>query len=181
MFGTSFASNFPRNRVSSGSHSAIVVSMAYQLVGTKKWILHSQAESTLDYVIKTSWIMLPNCVQNYLEGMKRPFVAVTNPGDILFFPLMWQHLVYTDAGPSVMTNIRKVSKFSPKYLLSRYPFHTVFQLVMSRLLPQGDATSNPREGLTDGFVNWASKVDENTPAAEKENGQAFVRYMESLK
>lgn len=179
LMGTSFASNFPANRISTGSHGALAVSMAYQLVGTKKWILHSHEDSSLKYVFRTSWSSLPTCAETFLTGVNRPFVATTGPGDILFFPFAWQHMVYTEAGPSVMTNIRKIMLPSFSRLLKRFSFASIFKVLGDRVLNYSP-TGNPREGLADGVTTYMTRVWAETPAAEKENVKGFVTFFESL-
>ena len=180
LFGTSFASNFPENRISTGSHAALVVSMAYQLVGTKKWILHDHDDSKhLTYVYKGAWSSLPSCSETFLTSLNSPWTATTNPGDILFFPFNWQHMVYTEAGPSVMTNIRKITIPSPRKMLARFSFPSLVK-VMGERLTTLSATGNPREGLADGLTTYATRVREETPAAEKENVRGFVTFFESI-
>lgn len=180
LFGTSFASNFPENRISTGSHAANTISMAYQLVGTKKWILHHQDESTsLTYIYKAAWTSLPSCVETFLTSLKRPFVATTGPGDILYFPFSWQHMVYTEGGPSVMTNIRKIMMPSMKRMMSRLSFSSLVKVVGDRVLNY-TPTGNPREGLLDGVTTYMTRVRRDTPDAEKENVKGFLTFFESL-
>jgi hypothetical protein len=176
LAGTSFASNFENHRISTGSHAAMVTSMAYQLAGTKKWILHDMEESTSDYIYQNSWRLFPTCLESFLTGLKRPYVAVTRPGDILFFPYAWEHLVFTDPGPNVMTNIRKVSKTSPLSLYGRFSLKNIAKVIFHHAIAT-DITGNPRVGADNAIMRWSQKVRDNSPELEKENVRKLTEYL----
>ena len=150
LAGTSFASNFENAVISTGSHAAMVTSMAYQLAGTKKWILHDIEESKSDYFYRSSWAMYPTCLSSFLGGMSRPYIATTGPGDILFFPFAWQHMVFSEAGYNVMTNIRKVQKPNVPYLLSRFSLKNMAKILVYEKFFKSALTANPRQGAHEG-------------------------------
>ena len=179
LAGTSFASNFEEHRISTGSHAAMVTSMAYQLAGTKKWILHDVEESSSSYYYKSGWVLYPTCLADFLKGLKRPFTAVTGPGDILFFPYAWQHLVFTDPGANVMTNIRKVSRPGIPYLLTRFSIKSMVK-VIAHTIVASDITGNPREGANEGALIWSQKVREAAPLQEQLNVKKLVEYLTGL-
>lgn len=143
LFSTSFVSNFPGSRISTGTHAAMVVSLAFQLVGKKVWLLHSLEKSSSHYWHRTAWRLWPNCLQEWLSGMKTPYVATTGPGDILYFPLAYQHLVYSEKGLNVMTNIRYIRKYNPVGLLTYFSFSNLLKIVADRVF-LGKSTGNPR-------------------------------------
>ena len=180
-FTTSFVSNFPEDAISTGSHAALVDSLAYQLEGTKVWLLHHMDESSSRYFYVGSWRMFPNCLETFLSGLKKPYVAVTNPGDILYFPGSYQHMVFTKEGPNVMTNIRRRNAFP---LLRAYQTLSVehftnvvlFSLYQRFFLQK--YTGNPREdsGYA-GIDAWVNRHKNSASADEVQNVQDFKKVM----
>lgn len=81
--------------------------MAIQFTGSKTWIFFSNE----DYLAKDGFgaipaapIALPRRVPTRPVNM---YVYHSRPGDILFFPECWAHIVWTHAGPNFMLNYRK--------------------------------------------------------------------------
>lgn len=180
MFGTSFISNYPTNRISTGSHAAMIISLAVQLVGTKKWILHHHDESDNKYWYKTVWTMFPGCVADYLKNLKKPYSAVTGPGDVLYFPLAYQHLVYTEKGVNVMTNIRKARLPKPSEMFGRFSLKTMITLAAVQLFSGKDKANNPREATYSHMHVFNSRCKKAVYPTEKEYINSFVSYLEDL-
>lgn len=179
LAGTSFASNFEEKRISTGSHAAMVTSMAYQLAGTKKWLLHNHEESTSEYFYQSGWGLYPTCLSSFLSGIKTPYTAVTGPGDILFFPFAWQHLVFTEPGPNVMTNIRKVAKPQLSFLFNRFSLSSMVKIILFDITKK-DITGNPRQGADNLIFAWTQKMRDVAPVLEQENIKKLITYLGDL-
>jgi hypothetical protein len=146
---TSFVSDFPEAMISSGSHAAMAVSGAFQLFGTKIWIMHNMEESDGEYWFRTSWRYFPVCLSDWFKQIKKPWVAVTNPGDILYFPMAYQHFVFTPKGLNFMTNIRKAFKPSGAYIRERFNWKQLAKIAADKIIIKGFQRGNPRDSAAE--------------------------------
>lgn len=143
-FGTSFVSNFEESQISAPDHAALIVSVVYQLIGQKTFLLHERRSSRNHYLFSGAFAPYPQCAKDFYNDLDRVWVATVKPGSYLFFPFSWQHTVYTKAGLNVMTNVRVTSKQTVLSSLAPSELATVLlhRLFKSQL---GDsAKTNPR-------------------------------------
>jgi len=108
-FPTSFVGSFERGNIYTSDHAANVDSMVYQVKGRKVFLMYDHVETkhwTLYSKILHPW---PECTADYLKDHKAMWIAPLQPGDYLYFPPYWSHIVYSDKGVNIMTNIRKVT------------------------------------------------------------------------
>lgn len=179
LFGTSFISNFKNNRISTGSHSAMVVSMALQLVGKKKWIMHSFNESKNKYWYGTIWVLFPNCVADFLKNLEKPYYVETEPGDVLYFPIAYQHLVYTEEGTNLMLNIRTVRIPTIADLVQRLPLKAIATMIAVILLSGPVKASNPRiAGDYQSVEKFYDRCRDSVDPKEHVNIRNFVKFIE---
>jgi hypothetical protein len=169
-FATSFISNLPEPAITTGTHAAMIISLVFQLTGQKIWILHNREESSAEYYFDVSWRTYPLCLGDWLKALRRPWVAVTNPGDLLYFPLAYEHLVFTDQGVNLMTNIRKIFKPSREYARERFSFKNLMKIAAHSTLKSGASRGNPRDGvdLESGIQKILKKVVQSTSDNERQ-------------
>jgi hypothetical protein len=173
-FTTSFVSNYPEPAISTGTHAAMIISLAFQLAGQKIWIMHNREESNSEYYFRTSWRTFPNCLSDWLVSLKKPWIATTNPGDVLYFPMAYEHFVYSDKGVNLMTNIRKAFKPSPQYVRDWFGFLSIVKIFADSVLIKGMNRGNPRDAARElGLKTVLNKVVDSTSSEEVSQIKAF--------
>ena len=86
------------------SYYLVLFSLQLQFVGKKTWLFFP-ADTYITHMgaVPAAPILLPR------QSPKVPFdlyVYTSQPGDVLFFPESWAHVVLTYEGPNVMVNYR---------------------------------------------------------------------------
>ncbi len=102
-----FISNLKEPMITAGIHAnPMTSSMAIQFSGKKTWLFFD-SKTYLDKMgaIPSAPILLPRKAP---AGPYKLYVYNSLPGDILFFPESYAHIVYTYEGPNVMVNYRKM-------------------------------------------------------------------------
>ena len=107
---TNFVSNFSDDVLATHIHFPSVNSFAMQLVGNKFWYFMptNEFESYDPINTPTPWL-LGGSEKMHFEKYGGISFAVTEPGDMLYFPPMSAHAVVTQKGPNVMFNLRQLS------------------------------------------------------------------------
>jgi hypothetical protein len=108
IIDTNFVSNFAKDTVSTGIHSAAPPdSFGVQLAGRKLWIfVPPDIMESFDAVNMGPTVLMHGSEKELLQKMNHYKVAVQEEGDLLFFPPQWGHAVITKAGVNVMCNVR---------------------------------------------------------------------------
>lgn len=150
-FGTSFVSNFEESQISAPDHAALIVSVVYQLIGQKTFLLHERRSSRNHYLFNGAFAPFPKCAKDFYDDLDRVWVATVKPGSYLFFPFSWQHTVYTKAGMNVMTNVRVTSKQTVFGNLAPSELAT---MLLYRLF-KDSGKANPRTADNKGFMRQA--------------------------
>jgi hypothetical protein len=177
---SSFVSNYPEPIISTGSHAALALSNAFQLEGTKIWIMHTREKTianTVEYYFRGSWNDYPNCLDTFFKGVQEPYVATTRPGDILYFPFSYEHLVFTGPGYNIMTNIRKI--FVPKfdYIREITSIESIIKIGVEKLTTK-PVIGNPRDASETGIMKVLRKTAKfGTPKEEREAIKVFGKMM----
>lgn len=119
-FGTSFMSNFTKPTLSAPDHAALVESVVYQLVGKKVFMVYDRLETSTNsyYWNGGTFQVYPMCGRDFFHNIKNIWVTTVEAGQYLYFPFTWNHIVYTDEGTNVMTNVRFTSKSTIRTQLS---------------------------------------------------------------
>mmetsp|Transcript_4788 Transcript_4788/g.7286 ORF Transcript_4788/g.7286 Transcript_4788/m.7286 type:complete len:347 (-) Transcript_4788:168-1208(-) len=104
-----FISNFNKPMLTSPIHATpMVLSMAVQLIGSKSWVFVKPD----DYRGDDMWSAMPVAStmrpQRVPKGEFEVWFYTSQPGDVLFFPESWGHIVYTHPGPCVLMNYRNL-------------------------------------------------------------------------
>jgi hypothetical protein len=149
---TSFLSNLPERIITAPLHSnPVATSMSIQFVGKKDWLFFDP----YDFYKNDGFRGTPMNVVTIPSGAPRAdkmeyYLYTSQPGDILFLPANFAHVVATHAGPNIMANLRK---FSLKRIIP-FGFHTenlIHSLFNMFMFPQVDQTAVEYEGInTDG-------------------------------
>lgn len=103
-----FISNFDKPLLTSPIHAApTVLSMAVQLIGSKSWVFVPNKEYEGEFgfsAVPVASVMRPQRVPKRFNS----YLYTSQPGDVLFFPEAWGHIVYTHPGPCVLMNFRNI-------------------------------------------------------------------------
>merc|ERR1712046_548724 len=104
---------FKEGRVTAALHSnRLTQSAAIQWTGRKTWLFIKPEDM---------WSVFQSadaCGSAYAQAVHpTPFTIykyTSQPGDVLFFPASWAHIVYSHPGPQLMVNLRKFTPHSFK-------------------------------------------------------------------
>ena len=110
-FGSMFLSNYNSYRMTAGAHAAPIKSLATQFLNYKDWIFYDPkvVKKYLRVETSTAITIISPMTQNHDEIMNsipRYFVR-TGPGQGVYFPEFWVHIVYTAPGVNLMANWRQ--------------------------------------------------------------------------
>jgi len=101
-----FIANLKTDTITAGIHAnPMTYSMGIQFIGRKTWLFWDHDVYLNDMrAIPAAPILIPR------QAPGRPYplyVYTSEPGDILFFPESYAHVVLTHSGPNVLVNYRK--------------------------------------------------------------------------
>lgn len=135
-FGNMFCTNLSQSRKTARLHSAVFHgSIAVQLAGIKRWKFWNPSaldergfqsdESSFGRLLGS--FIQPFAGMNEVMNNVPHYDVVTIPGDFLYFPSHWTHVVWTDAGWNNMINLRMAFTARTVFqsLLNARKLHTV--------------------------------------------------------
>lgn len=114
-FGNMFCTNLSKTRMTARLHSAAFHgSVAIQLAGVKRWRFWNPAALDRYGVRSDEWsygrlvasVFMPFAGMNEVWSKIPHYDVVTGPGDFMYFPSHWTHIVWTEAGWNTMINLR---------------------------------------------------------------------------
>jgi len=176
---TNFVSNFTHDVITATMHAAILIkSWSLQCEGTKRWLLWDAAGNDALKAI-TMPSLIPGKLSErhvFMSGIKI-YTGVMGPGDLMYFPPSWMHVVETAAGPNIMINLRQLA-MKDSFRLN--PIHTAFALIIrafdtikETMEKAGDHFSpiDSRNGLEHRVKTYWRSVFQDKPESE------FLKYV----
>jgi len=105
-----FIGNFPYTMNSALLHANnMEMSVAWQLVGKKSWLFidWEEVHEHWNTFALHSYIGTSLICDDFLQRVKKLYVHVQQPGELIVFPKKMFHQVHTFKGPNAMINLRK--------------------------------------------------------------------------
>lgn len=118
-----FFGNFEKGRLTASLHAnPLTNSVGIHVIGHKLWLFFDTKTYTDGfYGTPSTPLMLPR------KAPTEPYKVywmISRPGDVVFFPEAYAHIVYTFEGPSAMINYRKLT--IQNFIRQPYMFASVF-------------------------------------------------------
>jgi len=111
---TNFVSNFSEPVVTAVAHAAILSkSWSLQCLGEKRWLLVDAASNDALRAIPMPSLIPGKFSERYFftDPDIKLHTVVMRPGDLMYFPPSWMHVVETRPGPNIMLNLRQMAMY----------------------------------------------------------------------
>ena len=133
-FGSMFMSNYKEYQLTAPAHAAPFKSLSTQITQAKKWVFFDPFISK-DYLPvdqKALVTVVQSMAQDHEETLKKipRYEVVTGPGDGLYFPEWWIHVVYTEPGVNTMTSWRMPAQVLSGFKTSPHTFGNKMHLTL---------------------------------------------------
>ncbi|GFR17128.1 HSPB1-associated protein 1 [Trichonephila clavata] len=127
------------------------------IVGRKKWILFPPTDTAFMYPTRVPYeessvfssvnILNPNLSQHVLFKESHPYIAVLEPGDVLFVPKKWWHFVLSIDNVTISINTWIKLDSDPQCRLEEGIVKALMSSLISYYEPENETWLNPKEEL----------------------------------
>jgi len=125
-FGSMFMSSYKNDHITAAAHSAPQKSLATQITKSKKWIfIDPMIAKEYHAVDENEFVsVLHSMSQDHDKVLKSTprYEVITGPGDGVYFPEFWFHIVFTEGGLNTMTNWRMSAQLLEGFRRSPHTF-----------------------------------------------------------
>jgi len=132
-FGSMFLSNYAERLRTATAHAAPIKSLATQMTKTKTWdFINPKVAKEYSAVYEKSGVTLLGMMsQNQTKVLEKipHYQVTTHPGEGLYFPEFWIHIVTSDGGMNLMTNWRQDPTYVDLFMNSPHKLGVTFGLM----------------------------------------------------
>lgn len=136
-FGSMFLSHYAKRMVTAAAHAAPFKSLATQMTKTKTWdFINPKVARKYNQVFEEAGVTLLGMMsqnQTKVLEMIPHYQVTTHPGEGLYFPEFWIHIVTSDGGMNLMTNWRQDPTFYDMFMNSPHSTGTTVGLMMKMM------------------------------------------------
>ena len=126
-FGATFMSNYDAYALTSAFHAAPIKALSTQMIGAKEWIFIDPAVAKKYLPVDNNFMVttINSMTQDHDEILKHvPRYFVRNePGEAVYWPEWWLHMITTDPGLNIMTSWKMHVKYLTYFTTSPHPIY----------------------------------------------------------